>query len=103
MFPRSDLIDVTCEAEALITCELPGRKGGGDAAATEDDGVFVCLQIFNPLTGVSESEAFCISPDRAWVTDECGCCDGEYPELPVSAEIECEDAEQACDLRNDEG
>jgi hypothetical protein len=88
--------------EDLITsCDLPGRKGE-DGATEEDDGVFVCREVFNPRTGVSEQEALCIPSDRAWATDACGCCGGECPELPVSVEIECEEVEQGCEMRNGE-
>lgn len=102
-FPRPDLTDITCEAEDLITCELPKRGGkNGDDTDSQDSAVFVCREMYNPLTGVSKQEAVCIPPDRAWETDTCGCCGEDCPERPAPVEIDCEEAEQSCDLRSGE-
>jgi len=102
-FPRPDLTNITCEAEELITCDLPkrGRKNRNETDSG-DTGVFVCREMYNKITGLSEEEAVCIPPDRAWETDTCGCCGEDCPERPRPVEIECEETEHSCELRNGE-
>ena len=43
------------------------------------DGVFVCRTYFQPFDEQVEERVFCIPPDRAWVTDVCGCCPSGCP------------------------
>ncbi|CAJ1948517.1 unnamed protein product [Cylindrotheca closterium] len=92
-FPRPDHVELTwCEAkEDSGRCTLPpstsNSNGGDDAETTE--GVFVCRTMANMLTGVAESQALCIPPDRAWETDQCGCCGEECPEQPIPVDLEC--------------
>jgi hypothetical protein len=95
-FPRPDLVTITCEVDDLITCDLRPKRGKDDTT----QGLFVCRELFNPRTGVSEQEALCIPDDRAWETDECGCCGGDCPTQPAPVDIECTDAADTCELRN---
>jgi hypothetical protein len=97
-FPRPDALNITCEAPELITCDLPSRKDGEDE---ENEGLFVCRTMFNPNTGESEQQPLCVPSDRAWSTDECGCCGEDCPVRPAPVEIQCEE-EQLCELRNGE-
>ena len=44
----------------------------------------------------------CVPSDRAWSTDECGCCGDDCPERPAPVDIECEEEKDSCELRNGE-
>jgi hypothetical protein len=58
--------------------------------------------VFNPITGESEQHPVCVASDRAWSTDECGCCGEDCPARPALVESECEDENDSCELRNGE-
>jgi hypothetical protein len=101
-FPRPDAVSITCETDVdLITCGLPSRKKDGEADE-EEEGLFVCRKVFNPITGESEQHPVCVPSDRAWSTDECGCCEEVCPERPAPVEIECEAENDSCELRDGE-
>ena len=76
---KANITDITCSDD--WTCDL--RNG--------EEGTFVCRSYFNPLTGVETSKARCIPTDRAWTTDECGCCGEDCPTRPDFVDIDCGD------------
>ena len=102
-FPRPEPVDIECLANNEISCELP-RKGRGEQDALVDgtEGLFVCREVFNPITGVSDQQALCIPSGKAWATDECGCCGIECPDKPMSVELECDEGTEpvSCEMRN---
>jgi hypothetical protein len=56
-------------------------------------GKWVCRTMFSPITGEKTPEqSICADPQRALVTDQCGCCNGVCPESPCRC---------PCDLRED--
>ena len=113
VFERPDNVVKTCDAvdEELIPCNVTRRSSGGGNGGGQStsmtraggdtfetvEGLFVCRQVYNARTGNTASEALCIPPDRAWDTDECGCCGEECPEKPAPVDIDCDDT---CQLRN---
>ena len=82
-----DLVDINdvCTPAAEDTCAL--RNG--------QDGVFVCRSRYAPLTGDLEQETKCIASDKAWSTDDCGCCEDECPEQPDFEDLPCNPDDQA--------
>ena len=78
-FIKANITDITCSDD--WACDL--RNG--------EEGTFVCRSYFNPLTGVEASKARCIPTDRAWTTDECGCCGEDCPSRPDFIKIDCGD------------
>mmetsp|Transcript_29633 Transcript_29633/g.71305 ORF Transcript_29633/g.71305 Transcript_29633/m.71305 type:complete len:483 (+) Transcript_29633:114-1562(+) len=94
-FARPDHVELTwCDANTGTTgvntgneytsCTLPPRNNGG-----ETEGAFVCRSMANMLTGIAESQTLCIPPDRAWETDQCGCCGEDCPDQPLPVDLEC--------------
>ena len=59
----------TCGAE--FACPL---KNGNE------EGRFVCRNRYHPVTQAEVVWTTCISVDKAWDTDECGCCEDPCPE-----------------------
>jgi len=53
----------------------------------------------NMVTGVAESQPLCISPDRAFETDGCGCCGIDCPEQPLLADINCSEPADECQTK----
>jgi hypothetical protein len=111
IFERPDQVELDwCEANEVTNCILPRRhhhgqdedEGEGDEDDAEEQGVFVCRSMANMLTGVAESQPLCIPTDRAWETDECGCCGLGCPERPERVDIECTAEIDQCERRNGE-
>jgi hypothetical protein len=102
MFERPPFVEKSCAAETdnYITCELPPRANGGHGNVTE--GFFVCRERFDPQgLGESRKEALCVHGDRAFETDECGCCGQECPQSPPTVNIDCSaDADSECQFNN---
>jgi hypothetical protein len=93
MFERPPFVEKSCAAETdnYITCELPSRANGGHGNVTE--GFFVCRELFDPHgQGESRKEALCIHGDRAFETDECGCCGQECLQSPTTASVTTQQA-----------
>eukprot|EP00980_Cylindrotheca_fusiformis_P031223 scaffold26018_cov152-Cylindrotheca_fusiformis.AAC.2 len=103
-FKRPDQVELDwCATDDIVNCTLPGRRGHGpnDDEEEEQQGVFVCRSMTNMLTGDQESQPLCIPTDRAWETDDCGCCDGlDCPIRPEPVEIECAAEIDQCERRN---
>ena len=116
IFTRPDFVEKSCASDAanLIPCDLhPARAqdGTGDeqptTATATTEGFFVCREFYDPRgLGESRQEAVCISEDRAWETDECGCCGTDCPERPRAVEIDCSvettGEDNSCELTNGE-
>ena len=80
-FPGDAEIELTTIAcNTKLACER--RDGVG--------GMIVCRGLFHPITGVKENKTLCIDSDEAWITDDCGCCNGEFPERPNSMDLSCD-------------
>lgn len=102
IFDRPDQVELDwCAADETVNCTLHGRRGGNDGEE-EEQGVFVCRSMTNVLTGVEESQPLCIPTDRAWSTDDCGCCGLDCPERPETIDIECTAEVDQCERRNGE-
>jgi hypothetical protein len=107
MFERPQFIEKSCSAEdsnSHIPCEMPPPNDELDGELNE--GFFVCRTFLDPR-GIEESrkEAICISGDRAFETDECGCCGGDCPEQPRNVDIDCSgdsSVDQECQFKNGE-
>jgi hypothetical protein len=69
----ADSVNITCESEIGFSCDLLRDE-------EEEEGVFVCRTYTNHMTGLNNSFPVCIPTDKAWESDECGCCDDECPE-----------------------
>jgi hypothetical protein len=111
IFERPDQVELDW-CEPITNCTLPRRQHHGrdededEDAEVEDDveeqGAFVCRSMVNMLTGVAESQPLCIPTDRAWETDDCGCCGLECPVRPERVDIECTAEIDQCERRNGE-
>jgi hypothetical protein len=97
IFERPDFVEKSCETEGLIACDIPHRRGED---GSEEQGFFVCREMFNARTGDSEQEALCISEDRAWETDDCGCCGEDCPINAAPVDIACTEEAEICELRH---
>eukprot|EP00980_Cylindrotheca_fusiformis_P029496 scaffold23491_cov154-Cylindrotheca_fusiformis.AAC.1 len=91
-FPGSlELEHVNKTCDASFACEIRGHHGGGNEEKKE--GIFVCRETYHPITGDSQVRARCIASDKAFETDECGCCGEDCPEAPDFQSITCENQE----------
>jgi hypothetical protein len=107
MFERPPFIEKSClveDPDSHVPCEMPPPSHVSDGEMTE--GFFVCRTFLDPM-GLEESrkEAICIRGDRAFETDECGCCGGECPEQPRNVDIDCSaesTEDQECQFKNGE-
>lgn len=101
-FQRPDFVDLSCEGESLIGCDLPPRSGNGHGEEVVEQGLFVVRSLFDPHTGEEQREAICIPGSRAWEGDECGCGNQACPEQPRSVDVQCDAEEDQCQLRSGE-
>jgi hypothetical protein len=67
--PERTGIECTEEADQ---CQMRNGKSG----------VFVCRSMFHPLDGSAIDSSLCIPDEKAWATDQCGCCGGTCPTSP---------------------
>eukprot|EP00526_Cylindrotheca_closterium_P011422 CAMPEP_0113638746 /NCGR_PEP_ID=MMETSP0017_2-20120614/20310_1 /TAXON_ID=2856 /ORGANISM="Cylindrotheca closterium" /LENGTH=488 /DNA_ID=CAMNT_0000549893 /DNA_START=50 /DNA_END=1516 /DNA_ORIENTATION=- /assembly_acc=CAM_ASM_000147 len=96
-FPGLDQEFVNKTCDASFECPLR-RKGGGHNHNNNDidnqrNGTFVCRTTYHPVSGAERKEARCIPTDRAFDSDDCGCCGEDCPTRPDFEEITCEGQE----------
>lgn len=82
-----EFVSKTCSAD--FACPLRRRQQDDQ----ESEGTFVCRTTYHPFTGTTRTQAICIPPDRAFESDECGCCGEDCPTPPEFQEITCTDQE----------
>jgi hypothetical protein len=97
---KQDELVVSVAVAYLITCDLPPKREQDDA---KQKGSFCAASSSTLARGVAQNEALCIPEDRAWDTDDRGCCGEDCPTRPRPVDIECtEDAADSCEMRNRE-
>lgn len=83
---QAEIVDLSNSCTIVANEPLCAYNSNGDL------GKWVCRTIFSPTTGIPTETSSCSDPQRALVTDQCGCCNGECPVSPCRC---------PCDLRAD--
>jgi len=62
------------------------QSASDDGSDSDDDddmeatqGLFMCRETFDPLTGESHTMSVCVAADATWESDTCGCCGDDCP------------------------
>jgi hypothetical protein len=83
---QAEIVDISNACTIIANEPLCAYNSNGDL------GKWVCRTIFSPTTGRPKETSSCSDPQRALVTDQCGCCNGDCPISPCRC---------PCDLRAD--
>jgi hypothetical protein len=59
------LFSITCEGGIDFSCDLP---------RVDEEGIFVCRTYTHSVSGETNMVPVCIPTDKAFESDECGCC-----------------------------
>jgi hypothetical protein len=87
---------VTIGCDSSLECDLRNGQAGS----------FVCRSWTHPILGDAQFRPLCVPNDRAWTTDECGCCldeagvELECPLRPDFTTLQCDNSTQP-DLPDD--